>query len=254
MTLSLLQLNINADNFWDTLIEYLNTHDFDIVFLQEVCGENTILGNINCKRDSFAELQKILAPKYQGELAIAERFTSSPTSYMGNAIFYKKEFHLQKKTICTMYERTTPFPCDATSFEDEGRALLHLTLSRMGEELSFLTTHFAWAKTPNEHPHQTQQGEILLNYLKTVPHPFVLAGDFNLDANQPTIKKIGELAQNLITTYEVPTTINPRLHRVKNLSVAVDYIFVTEGIEVKNFRVIEDDLSDHYGVTATIEV
>jgi endonuclease/exonuclease/phosphatase family metal-dependent hydrolase len=250
MTLSILQLNICGDNYWDKLIPYLTNHTFDLIFLQELCGKKTEIGTINCQRDCFVELQKILSQTYQGELSIAETFTSSPTSYMGNAIFYNKTFELNKKKICTMHQGELMLTAD--TFEATGRTLLHLTLSKEKEKFSVLTTHFAWAKTPHEQPHQTKQGEILLEYLDTVPHPFILTGDFNLDPEQPLIQKIGKRAKNLTTAAQITNTINPRMHRVKGLTVAVDYIFVTEDIQVKQCSVIEEDLSDHLGLTATL--
>jgi endonuclease/exonuclease/phosphatase family metal-dependent hydrolase len=254
MTLSVLQLNINADNFWNALIPFLTKNPFDIIMLQEVMGENTVTGNVNCKRDCFNELQKILADNYQGEFVLAERFTSSPTSYMGNAIFYKKEFLLAEKKTLTLNPSQKPFSSDAVSFESEGRSLLHLKLTTAGKTISFLTTHLAWAPTSEEHPHQTKQAAVFIDYLKTVPHPFVLSGDFNLNPQQPVIRKINMLAKNLTSAAGITNTINSETHRVKGLKTAVDYIYVTEDIVVKEFRVLEEDISDHLGLTATIEI
>src|SRR5882724_1843387 len=118
MTLSLLQLNINADNYWDNLFPYLTSNDFDIIQLQEVCGKETICGNLNCTHDCFDELTKLLSAKYNGEMIVTQRYTSSPTSYMGNATFYKKEFSLVDKYILSLYKNITLFPQDAKNFED----------------------------------------------------------------------------------------------------------------------------------------
>src|SRR5258706_8314089 len=106
MQISLLQLNINADNFWDKFLNYLTRSDFDIMQLQEVTGKDTSLGNIHSQRDTYAELHKILGEKYNSELAIPQRFTSGPDSYMGNATFYKKDFSLLGKQIVPLYERS----------------------------------------------------------------------------------------------------------------------------------------------------
>src|SRR5258708_5262909 len=108
MTLSLLQLNCNSDNYWETLISFLTSRDFDIIQLQEVTGEDTVSGNIDSKRDCFEELEKILGEKYHGELAIAERFTSGPSSYLANATFYKKDFALIDKHLLTMRQSEQP--------------------------------------------------------------------------------------------------------------------------------------------------
>ena len=257
MTLSILQLNINADNFWDKLIPFLTMHHFDILMFQEVCGKDTINGNINSKRDCFKELQKTFADRYRGELAIAERFTSSPDSYIGQAIFYKRSFSLLEKTVFPLYQRGVPFPSESENFEDESRVLLHLTLGTDNKRISFLNLHGAWAKIATEHDHQKVQGERLLSYLRNVQPPFIFSGDLNLNPQQPTVQKISELARNLITEYQVTKTLNPRTHRSQEVfpeGVAVDYIFVSKDITVKNFTVIEDDISDHVGLVVEIEI
>lgn len=261
MTFSVLQLNINADNYWNNLIPYLTSNDFDILNLQEVAGNGATSGNVNSKTDCYKELQKILGERYNSDLEISQTYSSDPVSgYTGNATFYKKEFQLIEKKVITMFERTSPFPSDKDSFEDAGRNLLHLLLQKDNKTFSILNTHFAWAKTSVEEPHQAAQGEILLDYLKTVQRPFVFTGDFNLDPQQPTIKSIGAFARNLVTENNITNTLNPRTHsafeKLKRLGidVAVDFIFVSPDIEVKKFAVVEEDLSDHLGFTVEVAI
>lgn len=257
MSLSFLQLNMNSDNYWDVLIPYLASHNFDIMHFQEVTGKNTISGNINCKIDVFEALQKVLGDTYNSELAISTRFTSGPSSYIGNATFYKKEFSLVSKNIVTLYEGKEPFPSEATNYGDEGRNLLHLTLTINNKNLSFLNTHGAWAPKPIEQPYQTQQGDIVVNYLKQLSDPFIFSADMNLMPGQPLIQKLSMLAHNLTEAYKVTNTLNPRTHRAQELfpsGHAVDYIFVSRELTVKKFAVIEEDLSDHFGLTAEIEI
>lgn len=257
MKLSFLQLNINADNYWNLLTPFLAKNDFDIINLQETTGNGTICGNVNSKRDVFDELTKLLNSRYNGEQAIAQRFASSPTAYMGNATFYKKSFTLHEKKIITLVNNPTALPADLTDFGITGRNLLHLTLNREGKSFSVLNMHGAWAPKSTEHPHQTAQGKLLTNYLETVPAPFIFSGDLNLNPQQPLIHTLSSLARNLISEHTVDTTLNPRLHSAKVLfppGVVVDYIFVSKDIEVNSFAVLEEDLSDHLALTATLTV
>ena len=258
MTIKLLQLNINADNYLDTLTPYLTSHDFDIIQLQEATGKHTLSGTINSKVDVYEKLQKVLSSQYNSELSISTRYSSEPnTSYMGNATFYKKTFILKEKNILVLHKRTEPFPSELNTYEDVGRTILHLKLLIDGKDISFINAHLAWAKTSNEEPHQTKQGEIFLKYLQTVPTSFILTGDFNLNPQQPTIQKFNQLARNLTSEYHVTNTLNPRTHRAKSLfppGVAVDYIYVSRDLEVKNFAVVEEDISDHLGLTVEIDI
>jgi endonuclease/exonuclease/phosphatase family metal-dependent hydrolase len=257
MTLSFLQLNINADNYWSNLIPFLNLHNFDVIQLQEVCGKNSFSGNIQCVRDCYEELKNVLGSPYKSELAIAQRFTSSPTAYMADAVFYKKDFELIDKNIVFLHERATPFPEDSEKYEESGRNFIHLKLKIEDKTISFINAHLAWAKTTKEQPHQTQQGEILLNFLKNLEHPFVLSGDFNLDPEQPLIQKINALARNLGKENNIASTLNERTHRARVLfppGAVVDYIFTSRDIKVNKFDVLDkEDLSDHLALTAGFE-
>ncbi|MBI5122546.1 hypothetical protein HZA75_01680 [Candidatus Roizmanbacteria bacterium] len=258
MTISILQLNINADNFWSKLIPFLKSSDFDILNLQEVCGKDTFSGNIQCVRDCYEDLNNLLTDRYQSKLTIAQRYTSSPTSYMGNATFYKKDFQLLEQNIIYLHKRNNPFPENSEKHEEAGRNFLHLKLKIGDKTISLINTHLAWAKTTIERPHQTAQGEVLLNYLKTIAEPFILTGDFNLDPQQPLIQKLNSLALNLTTENNIVNTLNERTHRAKVLfppGAAVDYIYITKDLKVNKFKVLKDlDLSDHLALTAEIEI
>lgn len=248
---------MNGDNYWDTLVSFLTTHDFDVIQFQEVCGKNTIAGNLHTKIDCFEALKKLLKDTHNGEIAIAQRYTSSPTAYLANATFYKKKFSLIDVNILTLYKNPKAFLHTLTTYETVGRNLLHLTLEINKKQISFLNTHLAWAPTPEELPYQIKQGEILTEYLKKITTPFILTGDFNIDKNQPTIKDINKLARNLPTENSIINTLNPRMHAVAEmkLNIAVDYIFVTNDVTVNKFAVLEnEDISDHLGLTAEIEI
>lgn len=256
MKLKLLQLNINSENYWDKLVPYLTSNDFDIILLQEITGKDTVMGNINAKSDTFAELQKILKADYHGELSITQKYTKSPDAYFGNAIFYKKQFKLIKKNEITLSSFGL-FTQKLTTYESVGRKVLHLTLEIANKQASFLTTHGAWGKDNIERPFQTEQGEILVTYLKTVTQPFILTGDFNITPEQPLIQKISSFTHNLITENNVTNTLNPKNHNAKHLfpkGLAVDYIFTSKDISVKNFKVVDKGLSDHFGLMTEIEI
>lgn len=257
MKVSLLQLNMFAGTYWDRLSSFLTSHDFDVIHLQEVAGKHTKVGVVDTQIDCYVELQKLLHDRYDSEFVLTDRFTSSPESYTGNAIFYKKQWSLIEKDILWLHQNHKPYPSDATSYEDTGKALLRVTLSKAGKTMSFLNTHGAWAKNPKEHSHQTKQGDMIVEYLKTTATPYILSGDFNLNPEQPTIKKLGEIAQNLTSEHHVTNTLNPRTHYATHMfppGVTVDYIFTSKDIMVKSFSVVEDDISDHLGLVAEFEI
>jgi endonuclease/exonuclease/phosphatase family metal-dependent hydrolase len=257
MTISVLQLNMNADNYWNEFTSFIKSSNFDIIQLQEVTGAGLLFGNIDSKRDCFIELSKLLEENYNGELVITERFASGKEAYLGNATFYKKDFSLSEKDVFYTHKNESVFDMKSTDFENVGRAMLHLVIKIREKRVSFLNMHGAWGGTLFEKPHQTEQFEKIFEYLKSVKNPFVFTGDLNVVPSQPGIKKLGNIAQDLVTKYKVTNTLNPRTHAAKELfpkGGAVDYIFVDPELPVKKFEVLNEDLSDHFGLTAEIEI
>lgn len=257
MTISVLQLNMNADNYWNEFASFIKSSNFDIIQLQEVAGAGLLFGNIDSKRDCFIELTNLLEENYIGELAITERFASGKETYLGNATFYKKDFSLLEKDIFYTHKNESVFDMKSTDFENVGRALLHLEIKIEEKKVSFLNMHGAWGGTLLEKSHQTEQFEKIFKYLKFVKNPFIFTGDLNVVPSQPGIKKIGTISQDLITKYKATNTLNPRTHSAKVLfpkGGAVDYIFVSPDLAVKKFEVLNEDLSDHLALTAEIEI
>lgn len=259
MQIKLLQLNINAGSFFHSFENFLKTHEFDILCLQELAGVNTRCGNINCTVDCYEKLSSLLSSTHKGELAIAERFTSDPAdSYLGNAIFYRKEFTLLEKNIVWLYKKDTPFLSEMNHFEEQSRNVLHLNLSYQEKNWQVVTTHLAWAKTPEEYPHQTAQNKILLEKVSTLTTPWIVTGDFNLLPNQPTVSKLESMGKNLTKDYGVNNTLDSVNHRswerIKP-GFPVDYIFVSPDIKVADFKALSDvHFSDHIGLMTTLEI
>ncbi len=264
MKIKLLQLNMWAGTRFPAIKDYLEKNDFDILCFQEVSGIRVASGNILSsrsffKRDCFIELQHILGPTYRGELAIAQYISSNPKdAYFGNAIFYKKEFALKKKDVLWLYKRATPFPTEALSYEECGRNALHLTLEKDDNLINIMCGHLAWAKDKYEYPHQREQNLKLIAYMKNMQTPWVLTGDFNIDPAQQSVLDLGKIGKNLTKEYNISNTIDPENHRAWEKikpGFPIDYIFVSNDIQVYNFEALGHiHMSDHIGLSAEIEV
>lgn len=72
----------------------------------------------------------------------------------------------------------------------------------------------------------------------------ILVGDFNLDINTKSIKKISKKMLNLIETEKIKTTRNKNYNKHKELPFA-DYVFISKNIKKNNFKVLPDNVSDH---------
>ena len=259
MQLKILQLNTWAGTHFDKIEDFITKNDFDILCLQEIAGPNSHVGNLHSSEDQFLKFQQLLQNTHYGEMAIATRFSSDPiNSYDANAIFYKKDFSLTHKDVLTLTKGIDPFPSSMTTYEENGRNTLRLTLTKDEKIVDVISAHLAWAPTHSEQPHQRAQNKHLIAYIQELKNPFLLAGDFNIDPEQPTILDLEKYTQDLTKEYNVANTIDPVYHHAwEKLAPGfpVDYIFVSPSIRVIDFTVLDTiHLSDHFGLTAVVEI
>lgn len=256
MQLKVLQLNAYAGTYWEALSNYLHTNTFDILQLQEMVGEHTRVGNIDTKENIYQEISKLLGNGYQGRLYKTETFSSSPTSYDGVATFVRKDITILEEKNIIQKEAVFPFDSDRKDFENVGRGALALKVTKENKPFWLLNTHLAWSPNSEDTDEKIKQATILFTFLKKLSEPFIFTGDLNANPQTKTIKIFDEIAQNVNRTFGVINTLNPRLHKADVFppGLIVDYFFVSNDISVKEFAVVEDDISDHLGLTATIRI
>lgn len=255
MRVKVLQLNIEAGSQYEKLVEYLKNEDFDIVHLQEVCG-----GRMSRSvPDIFTSLKNELG--VEGELAMSMHAPQDTTTYFGNATFYKKELKLLKKEIFWIHPFREVGDMDTDDFDflrSLPRTCLSLQFDFSGTKYWFHNTHLAWGPTQEDEPHKIEQGKKLINYVSSQTPPFLLSGDFNVWKDSVVVRGLEEMSVNHATNASIINTLNPRLHRAKNLfppGLAVDFLFTSKDVTSENFSLVDSpDVSDHFGLKIDIIV
>ncbi|MBI2033179.1 MAG: hypothetical protein HYT10_01810 [Candidatus Levybacteria bacterium] len=260
MTIKLLQLNIYKGNFLKELISFVQQENFDILHLQEVYSGNVIfddvdksLVGINC----FKRLTNTLG--YKGELTNIVELATPDGKYfsMGNATLFKPSLPLHKDAIVWLRPFQKYTTLDKPRVEEYPRNALILRLTNQ-HPLLFINTHLAWSKTSDDTPEKLQQAEILFSYIKSLKTPFVLTGDFNVSLSSEIIKHLNQLARNLTLEYEITNTLNPSIHKAKDVfpkGLVVDFAYASASVLITDFRLIDTPtLSDHFGYSLTLEV
>lgn len=243
------------------LEDFLSKEDFDILCLQEVSGGLASYQKIEGRKylkgaeETFEKIKQKF--NLSGELAIMYRIKGDPSSYFGNAILYKKTLKASNKRLAWI-KKYEELELSNEDWANSPRVALSLDFSFQSKLLTIVTSHLAWGPTPYDKPYKVKQADILLNYLKTLRNPFILTGDFNLIPETQIVKAFSKLARNLIVEHGITNTLNPRTHRSRILFPEgrdVDYIFASEEIKVKDFKLIDSpDLSDHFGLALTFQV
>ena len=78
-----------------------------------------------------------------------------------------------------------------------------------------------------------------------------MVGDFNLDIKTKAVSLLENNMRNLIKEGNFTTTRNSNFKRQSIMPFA-DYIFISKEIEVKNFQVLQDEVSDHLALLLEI--
>lgn len=269
MILKLLQLNIFKGAFLPEVIDYVRAQNIDILQFQEVSGgllsdggtynipgvEKQTAREGSDGIDTFQELIK--KTHFSGELVSTFKYTKDSDSYFGNATLVNPKFAITNKDVIWLKDFMEIEP-DFNDWEQVGRAALVIELDIYGKPLYCINVHMAWGPHPNDEDYKIEQAQKLLEYVKTLKKPFILTGDFNVKPDTKTSGMFEEIGKNLLKESQIPNTLNPNIHPVKQLfppGLPVDYVFTHPDIVVKDFKLVDSpDLSDHFGLLLTFEM
>lgn len=130
------------------------------------------------------------------------------------------------------------------------RGVLWAIIQCPKKDVTIAVTHFTW--TPDGKTSDLQREELpkLMEILKK-SRPHVLIGDLNAARGQEIFDAMARVYTDNIPQ-AVQTTIDPDLHRVKNLNLVVDVLFSSLEYRVSDVRVV-CGISDHCGVVGLVD-
>lgn len=127
----------------------------------------------------------------------------------------------------------------------EGEHARAVSIVTLGDGTTVANFHGLWRKGVGKEdlPERIRQSEIVIDALGVVTGPTVLIGDFNLNPDTESVALFERAGfRNLIREFGVTSTrtrfFDPRW------SAYADYAFV-RGAEVRDFRILPDEVSDH---------
>jgi len=234
----------------DELISFLkNQSDIDIFCLQEVWkGGRDVIESWNVVEgmddELFVKIQTAL-PSYKSY------FRPHFKEVFGLAIFIKDTYEVIAEGSLYIYKEA-----GFVSGEDQGdhaRILQYVTVETDAGVRTIVNVHGIWQPMSQEendlyggkrdNVDRIEQSTRIVTFLGTLNNPYVLLGDFNLLPNTESIAMIERIGtRNLIKEYGITST---RTIHFKWKTKFADYVFVHEEVEVKDFKVLSDSVSDH---------
>jgi endonuclease/exonuclease/phosphatase family metal-dependent hydrolase len=239
--MKLITLNTWGGRVGEPFIEFIKSHAvIDIFCFQEIYDRSEeILGEEypNSNHDLFTEIGELL-PDHQGF------FRPVLQGVYGIAIFIKKNYLIVDEGEILIHARNQEGTINDGHHD---RNLQWIKFNYEGEILTILNVHGLWnGKGKDDVPEKIAQSKIIKNFMDKIDSPKILCGDFNLNPDTESIKIVGEGMKNLIKEYAISTTRNGiYFAKPGKTEKFADYIFTSPNIEVKDFRVLPDEVSDH---------
>lgn len=177
-----------------------------------------------------------------------------------SAVFYKKDKYdlLDSGTIWLYYTPDVPYSKLQISNLPRIATWAVLKNKETGEAYTHINTHL---DNSNDET-RTYQAQFLnekIDELLTLGYPLICTGDFN-DSEKSNM--YAEMTKNLFDSRKIAkiSDFGRTFHDYGNMTVgtmAIDYIFVCEGIKVNRFKIIDEQIggmyySDHYGIMADV--
>lgn len=231
----------------ELLYFFRKNSDVDAFLLQEVLHRATSKTAWKHEEtiDLFDKIQGAL-PNYKGF------FAPSESNEWGLAIFIKKDISIiETGDIFVFRHRDAMIEGDGSTL---GKNLQYLIIEINGKKLNLLNFHGLWngqGKIDTED--RISQSQRVVEFVQKLNGGIILSGDFNLRPDTKSIKIIEDdlNLENLITKYNISSTRTSFYEKEEKFA---DYTLVSSDIEVGEFKVLPDEVSDHAALFLEFEI
>jgi endonuclease/exonuclease/phosphatase family metal-dependent hydrolase len=129
--------------------------------------------------------------------------------------------------------------------EEDYRGFQVTDLIVEGKELRLINYHGIWSKDKKGTDRTKKACEVIADYGRKTNGAVIICGDFNLFPDTESIEILNAQFRNLCNDYSINST-RPESNELSNLSRnVVDYMFVNDRVDVRDFQVLPSDVSDH---------
>lgn len=245
----IVSLNTWGARVYQPLVDFLKREagQTDIFCFQEVY--HTLTDRTNSgphpqpRVDGLAQITAALGSQFRVMYTPAERGydESGRVDFhleFGNAMFVRKGIALREQDEVFVYQ--TIDDVEEHTPSDQPRAI---QVSRL-EDYTIINFHGLWQKDTNKQdtPARLEQSRRLREVMDRYPVRLILCGDFNLIPDGRSIAILEKGMKNLVKEYGITSTRSSLYAKPFRLA---DYILVSPDVEVTDFKVLSDEVSDH---------
>lgn len=231
-------------------------NDIDIFCLQEIWSapyehlEGTAMGPIELQNDKIMtyglqDISKVL-------FGYTAYFRPHHLDNYGLLMLVRKNFKVLEEGEIFVYKEKGYV--HEKNIGNHARNIQYVTVETEEGLLTIVNFHGLWNGSSGKRDTEDtlRQSYNIINFMKKILNPIVFCGDFNLRPDTESIKKFEDFGlKNLIKEYGITSTRTSLYPKPEKYA---DYTFVSEGINVKDFKILPDEVSDHFAMYLDFEL
>lgn len=257
----LLSLNIWGGRERNKLLSFIeeNKKKTDIFAFQEIFKSNRSVKNPNGTWSNIlAEIQNILSdfdyyfsPTFHG--TDFDTKVDYPLSF-GQSTFWNKKLDIKEKgEIFTHNTENDVRFFEPNHIPDPPKNFQYFIF----DKFLVINVHGYWKPAPKtDTPERIRQSEMILDFVKKYNTKKIICGDFNLAIDTKALKMFEESGFINLVKESNSTTTRSSLYDIKWRAddPFADYIIVSKDVKVNDFKILENEVSDHLPLTLDFEV
>jgi endonuclease/exonuclease/phosphatase family metal-dependent hydrolase len=124
------------------------------------------------------------------------------------------------------------------------RNIQYVSFMQNGKTITVVNFHGLWnGRGKTDSDDRIAQSQKIIDFLRTCSGEVILCGDFNLLPDTRSIKMFEDFGLcNLITEYKISSTRTSHYTKPEKFA---DYVFISKGLQINDFKVLPDEVSDH---------
>lgn len=228
----------------DRLLGFFDAHgEADVFCLQEAWNGGA---HLSTQTAGGRKLDDIL---YEMVARINERlpehapyFRPHLGRFYGLASFARKDLPLVEEGDVFVHKERGYYP--ERDLANHARNVQFATFDTSAGRRTIVNFHGLWnGLGKGDSDERLVQTDRVICFLKTLDHPFVLVGDFNLRPDAESLLAFERFGlRNLIVEHGITNTRSSHYEKPERFA---DYAFVSDGVTVNDFKVLPDEVSDH---------
>jgi len=236
----------------ENLLAFLKKHeDVDIFCFQEMWkGGEEMAGRIAGGMPLVGIVHSLFGDVENTLKGHSSYFRPHFKDYYGLAMFVKNTLSIREEGEIFVYKNKGYISEEEVG--NHARNLQYGTIETRTGLRTVMNLHGLWngrGKTDSED--RLLQSENILNFIKKLGNPNVICGDFNLRPDTMSIKKFEAAGmRNLIKEFGITSTHSSFYKKAERFA---DYMLVSDGVTVNDFKVLPDEVSDHLAMYLDFE-